>query len=223
MKCDVVLTCNVFFPKNCNAVTFPLLFLPDFVSTLDTAISSMANLRQSMVAATNLTAICGGRDFGSIFGYFTLLTNDYSAISVNITNTIELLSCNNVNPMYKELVHEVACHDAPEASIWAFSSLFIVSFFSMVMITLRASWLDVIENDVPSTLEVVHPQPLEGEKRRFSNISSEIFNDSPKSNKESEYFREGVEDDEDLNRELEMIESDNESEYRRQVVRKGEV
>jgi hypothetical protein len=95
----------------------------------------------------------------------------------------------------------------------------------MVMITLRASWLDVIENDVPSTLEVVHPQALEGEKRRFSNISSEIFNDSPKSNsnKESEYFREGVEDDEDLNRELEMIESDNESEYRRQVVRKGEV
>jgi hypothetical protein len=166
-----------------------------------------------MIAATNLTAICGGKDFGSMFGYFTLLTNDYSEISANITKTIELLSCNNVNPMYKELVHEVACQDVPEASIWAFSSLLIVSFFSMVMITLRASWLDVIKNDVPSTLELAYPQDLEGEKRRFSNISSEIFNDSPKSNnnRESEYFREGVEDDEDLNRELEMIESDDEN------------
>jgi len=206
---------NYWISESCNTATFPLPFLPEFQTNLEKAISSMSNLRELMVAATNLTAICGGKDFGAIYGYFTLLTDDYSAISTNITNTIELLECSNVNPMYKELVHDVACHDVPEASIWAFGSLLIVSFFSMVMITIRSSWLDVIKNEeVPSSFEIAYPQDLEGEKRRNSNLSSEVFNDSPKENNKSKnkYFREGDEDDEDINRELEMLEADDESE-----------
>lgn len=197
--------------KDCNTVAFPLSFLSDFVVNLEKTIVSMSNLRESMNAATNLTAICGGKDFGSIYGYFTLLTNDYIEFAANATNTMELLKCQQINPMYKELVHEVACTDVPEAAIWAFGTLLVISFFSMVMITLRASWLDVIKNDVPASLEVTQPQDIWAEKRRHSNLSSEIFNDSPRSN-----YRESDEDDEDLNRELERLESDNDSQLDRQ-------
>lgn len=197
---------NYWIVEDCNTVAFPLSFLSDFVVNLEKTISSMSNLRESMNAAANLTAICGGKDFGSIYGYFTLLTNDYIEFAANATSTMELLNCQQINPMYKELVHEVACTDVPEAAIWAFGTLLVISFFSMVMITLRASWLDVIKNDVPASLEVTQPQDIWAEKRRHSNLSSEIFNDSPRSN-----YREGDEDDEDLNRELERLESDNDS------------
>jgi hypothetical protein len=82
----------------------------------------------------------------------------------------------------------------------------------MIMITLRASWLDVITSDVPNSFEVARPQDLEGEKRRYSNLSSEIFNDSPKGNmKEGEYLRDDDENDEDIDKELERIEADDDS------------
>lgn len=126
----------------------------------------------------NLSTICGGKDFGPIRGYFALLTADYNELSANVTIVENLLSCENVHPLYVDLVHEVTCSEIPEAALWAFGALLIVAFFSMVMITCRTAWLDAIRNDGPSSVTV--SQSKLGEKPQSTR--SESFNEnSPRS------------------------------------------
>ena len=127
----------------------------------------------------NLSTICGGKDFGPIRGYFALLTADYTELSANVTIVEDLLSCENVHPLYVDLVHEVTCSEIPESALWAFGGLLIVAFFSMVMITCRTAWLDAILNDGLSSVTVSEPDL--GDEKPQSIRSESFFDASPRS------------------------------------------
>ena len=61
---------------------------------------------------------------------------------------MNLTGCETMHPMYTDLVHRVACEDAPEAGLWAFGSLFLVSLCGMIMITLRGALKFDVDGDV---------------------------------------------------------------------------
>lgn len=108
------------------------------------AIDSIANLTESMNSATLLDSICG-RDFEAILAYFTQISADYTELHQNVTSVIEHLDCETIRPIYIELVHHILCKEVPFAGVWAIGALFIISLFSMLMITFRASWLENLE------------------------------------------------------------------------------
>ena len=74
----------------------------------------------------------------------TLIGADYNEIYANTTVVMGFLSCDTVHPIYVELAHDIACADVPPAGAWAICSIFIISFFSMLMITFRSSWLETL-------------------------------------------------------------------------------
>jgi hypothetical protein len=141
---------------------------------------SISSLETAMNEEPNLSTICGGKDFGPILGYFALLTADYTELSANVTIVEDLLSCENVHPLYVDLAHEVICSEIPEAVLWAFGALLIVAFFSMVMITCRTAWLDAIQNDGPSSVVSVS-QPDLGDEKPQSTRSDSLSEASPRS------------------------------------------
>lgn len=97
-----------------------------------------------MDTAIDIESICG-REFIVIRGYLTLLNGDYEELAVNATKIMDGLSCDTVHPLYLDLTHDVVCTQIPEAGIlW---QLVTMSFFGMVMITLRTSWLETIVSD----------------------------------------------------------------------------
>ena len=104
---------------------------------------SIFDLTESMDLATNLDATCG-RHFEALRAYLALISADYTELYANTTAIMGFLSCDTVHPIYVELTHDIACADVPPAGAWAICSLFIISFFSMLMITFRSSWLETL-------------------------------------------------------------------------------
>lgn len=132
--------------QDCESSDFPLVFIPTMIGNLNRAKESIVKLVTAMDLATNLESICG-RDYVVIRGYLTLLSGDYSKLGRNATAAMDYLSCDTVYPLYVDLVHDTTCKDAPESGVWAFGTLLLVSFFSMLMITFRSAWLETISAD----------------------------------------------------------------------------
>ncbi len=67
---------------------------------------------------------------------------------------LQLLSCDNIVPIYTSTMYNTACDYSVSALAWSFSAFLVISFFGMIMITLRSSWHDVMYiNDYEAKLE----------------------------------------------------------------------
>merc|ERR1719354_1517029 len=129
---------------DCDRVNFPLSFIPTVILKLGQTKESIRSLLTAMDTAIDIESICG-REFIVIRGYLTLLNGDYEELAVNATKIMDGLSCDTVHPLYLDLTHDVVCTQIPEAGIlW---QLITMSFFGMMMITLRTSWLETIVSD----------------------------------------------------------------------------
>ncbi len=144
---------------------------------LDASMASMNTLQEMMnnVTIPELERICGIiGDFDSIGLYFDRLKVNFEKITKAATEVEELLSCENINSIYVDAVHGSACTDVPQAILWSFISLLTVSFFAMVMITLRSSWLEVLQ----SRSKMSDEMPIISIEK-IQDLQDEQFNDSP--------------------------------------------
>lgn len=145
------------------------------IENLNNAVDSINVLATAMdsVGLDQMQIICG-KDFNAIRGYMTVLTADYAAFETDTSATMGLLSCESIQPLYVDLVHDSVCTDTPEAGSWAFGALLTISFFSMMMITFRSAWLEVIKTEEGTPISFV-TQPQD-----FERSAEDAFNDSPK-------------------------------------------
>jgi hypothetical protein len=82
--------------------------------------------------AENFTAmLTGARNLAKIL----------TAIRRSISNTRESLHCSVINPIYVQASHEALCTETLNAAVYGFIMFLIVAICTMIMITLRASWL----------------------------------------------------------------------------------
>ncbi len=133
------------------------------------------------VTLTELSTICG-KDFTAIRAYLDLMTLDYEDLMFNATKTGELLQCKSVNMIYVDAVHDTLCTDVPEAAAWTLFTFLILAVFAMIMITLRSSWLEVIEDSeivIPSQpASQIEMGPKQGDDS-FDDGFDDSFDDSP--------------------------------------------
>eukprot|EP01083_Nonionella_stella_P078999 216506_1 len=118
------------------------------------------------VGLSSLSETCGGKDFTATRAYLDLMAQDYNELIANATSTEKLLSCEHINTIYSDIVHDELCTEIPEASAWAVGMLLALSFFAMWMVTLRSAWLETIDNGeivIPMNIDVEQDpeQPLE--------------------------------------------------------------
>ena len=57
---------------------------------------------------------------------------------------LNLLSCQNTVPVYTTVVYQGTCVNSITGLTWVFASLFIISFFAMLMITFRSSYRNTV-------------------------------------------------------------------------------
>jgi hypothetical protein len=166
----------LFHQQGCKSDS-PFSYIDNYMNLLNASMTSMNELENMIADATTtqLEQICGiVGDFDSVEMYLDRLQENFDEISSSAAKTADMLSCESINSIYTDAVHDSACTDFPHAILWAFVSLSIVSFFGMVMITLRSAWLEVKEKKVKMTDEM---PIISIEKIR--DLDDEHFNDSP--------------------------------------------
>ena len=84
---------------------------------------------------------------------------------------IKVISCANIVPLYTSLVHEATCNDSMKAQVWAFTSLLLITFFGMVMVTLRASYQPIGFNEKDTGKTKFHQG---NEQPSFGNIATPV-------------------------------------------------
>mmetsp|Transcript_31160 Transcript_31160/g.36348 ORF Transcript_31160/g.36348 Transcript_31160/m.36348 type:complete len:578 (+) Transcript_31160:189-1922(+) len=156
----------------------PFVELGVYSDLLNNSLASIELFENMMenVTIAELETICGVvGDFDYIIEYFGRLDETFRMISKTTEEAADTFSCESINPLYIDAVHDNICTAIPESTVWAFSSLLIVSFFGMMMITFRSAWLETVEKS-PKNVDQVPIMSIE----RINDIDSEQFRDSPR-------------------------------------------
>ena len=105
----------------------------------------------SVIDATGREVVleqCGGGDALTEFLADTRdLAQVLSSIRKSLSSITDSLACKRINPIYSQIVEQSLCTDAVGATAWGFLLFFVVSISSLVLVTLRASWIYKIAED----------------------------------------------------------------------------
>lgn len=96
---------------------------------------------------TYLASLCGGD--GLLL--FLQGTQSVAKLLANLRTDIETtrtsLQCSRINPIYENAAYEVLCNETAVASSRGFLLFFVISVASTIIVSLRASWYHVIEEE----------------------------------------------------------------------------
>ena len=112
----------------------------------------MASLSTSLASVTVdvLNVICG-KDFGPFEGLLNTMSSNLQTLSDNAKDTLGLLSCERIVPIYVNSVYGATCTYSINGVSWTWAAFFVVAFMGMIMIMFRSSYLP---NDTFDTKEL---------------------------------------------------------------------
>lgn len=97
-----------------------------------------SSLEQVTIEALNLYC---GKDFGPFEGLLSQMSDNLSILSDNARDTLSLLSCDKIVPIYVNSVYGAACTYSVTGVTWTWASFLVMGFMGMLMITFRAACL----------------------------------------------------------------------------------
>lgn len=152
----------------------PSEFLTPIASQLEQFIYTLWN-QLSLVEATgrnNLVEACGSSNIDNFLSNVRDLATLLTSILKSVESTQSSLSCENINPMYVEVVHESICSDATSAVAWGFLFFLVIGVCTMCMVTLRAAWRHpVTETKVLDECEVAENMIVDEHEEYLAYIS----------------------------------------------------
>ena len=92
------------------------------------------------VGVSNLAVACG-QDFGPYEGLLTSMVENLSILSQNARDTVSLLSCERIVPIYVNAVYGGTCTYSVQGVTWTWCALLVVGFMGMLMIMFRSAYL----------------------------------------------------------------------------------
>lgn len=167
---------SLYWFNGCNS-NYPFGDVNDYQTLIQSSIVSMESLKNMIenVTIPELERICGAIGaFDSFYLYLDRLNDNFVGMISSLSTITDILSCETMNGIYTDAVHEAACTDIPSSMLWSFISLLIVSVLGMIMITLRSSWLQVKEKKI----KMVDEMPIISIEK-LQDVEDESFNDSP--------------------------------------------
>lgn len=101
----------------------------------------MANLSKSLAAVTvaKLNLICG-KDFGPFEGLLNTMASNLQILSDNAQDTLSLLSCERIVPLYVNSVYGATCTYSMNGVTWTWSAFLVVATMGMIMIMFRSAY-----------------------------------------------------------------------------------
>ena len=92
----------------------------------------------SETSPANLSQQCG-HDYSATLELVKQLAAHTTILDDVTERSLNLLRCRSIVPLYTQSVYQSVCKDNMTAALWLFSCSLLISFFGMVMITLRGS------------------------------------------------------------------------------------
>ncbi len=134
--------CLFVYMQQCTVADDPFGFIRDYQQQIETAQATVATLSDSLQAVTvaRLNLICG-KDFGPFEGLLATMASNLQILSDNAVNTLDLLSCERIVPIYVNSVYGATCTYSINGVTWTWSAFFVIAFMGMIMITFRSAYL----------------------------------------------------------------------------------
>ena len=141
----------MFICKSCK-FSDPFEFLYEYDIELQNAIANIKQLLMTvaLVAKDELAQQCGSSVSDQI-DVVQQLNNLLNELDGDVDEVLDIIDCDRINAIYVGAVHDGICSSLPYAAAWVVSFLLVIGVCGMMMVTLRASWLETefvfFEND----------------------------------------------------------------------------
>jgi hypothetical protein len=120
---DIMYQALNFYINQCRIPSDnPFSFLELYQEEIKNAEFQINSLSSSLetVGLDQLTLICG-RDFQEIAGLADQMSGNLSVLKQNALDTLELLRCDNIVPIYTNTFYDGACTSSIQGATWAYS------------------------------------------------------------------------------------------------------
>ena len=84
-----------------------------------------------------------GADYGPTLQLLNQLRTYASILLDSSDRSMQLMSCENIVPLYTSVVYDGVCNTSIRGGTWIFAGFFVIAFFGMIMIMLRASYYPI--------------------------------------------------------------------------------
>lgn len=138
-----------FYTQQCKPEYNPFGFLQTYLNELDNAVESTNTAADAISQSQDLLSAQCGREFGSVLEIVEDMSDNLKLLQQQVDVSLDLVSCENINKLYVNTVHEAGCTYSVTALSWIFASSLVISVCGMIMIMLRASYYpcDYLELD----------------------------------------------------------------------------
>jgi len=143
--------------EGCRSDGPPVLDLGDEKQQLSNFTNSLKSIVKQFSGnfTSQLSAKCQ-KDVRPVRDGLVSVAGNMQVFQEDLGNVEQLLTCENLSPLYTSVAHEVMCELSIHALVWFYSSILVVTVCGMTIITLRSSWLQedvVVSVDTSLSLE----------------------------------------------------------------------
>lgn len=144
---DVLYQAIKFYTNQCtDASGNPFYFIEGYAEQIASADVQVATLDASIntIGLDRLELLCGEniREIAALTGQ---MSTNLGILKNSSEETIQLLSCDNLVPVYTSTVYDGTCNYSIKGVTWTFAAFLVVGFMGTLMIMLRSSFLAVEE------------------------------------------------------------------------------
>ena len=134
--------------QGCGEERSPFSFLESYERDLVLAVNSTTLFTNALntVDQDQLQEYCG-TGFQAEMDLLVEVEGIMKVLLTDLKKGVELVSCESIHSLYSRTFHEGTCIQAVNGLAWIFSSLLIISFFGMLIITFRSALYDVVWHD----------------------------------------------------------------------------
>mmetsp|Transcript_49514 Transcript_49514/g.149218 ORF Transcript_49514/g.149218 Transcript_49514/m.149218 type:complete len:613 (-) Transcript_49514:406-2244(-) len=133
-----------YYVRGCST-SFPFSFIDTYKNDLEIALNATADFSLSIdaVGVSELNELCGS-DFSDVASNLNVVETNLDKLLRSAARGLELISCESIRPLYETTFHDGLCMYSVSGFTWVFSSLLVISFCGMLMITFRSAVYDII-------------------------------------------------------------------------------
>lgn len=175
---------------------YPFGFLQNYVNDLRNANKNLGVLSDYFNNQGNVNTLetfCPSLNIKEIQRAILNLGTEVQSLFRRTTEVIDLTACERTNSLYTDITYNITCTQGSRITFFVFVSFIFITFFGLIIITLRSAWLGVeyydgqipMEKQIPSIL-VEHQTgpPFKAENENISKSESEEEFDVEKSKNE---------------------------------------
>lgn len=131
-----------YYTEGCKTAD-PFDFLNEYHIELDKAMVMINGLLDTVdeISEEQLAQACGS-SVSTEIGYVRFLDAILNELSDDVDEILGIINCTRINSIYRDAIHTGICSNLPIATSWVFAFLLVIGVCGMMMVSLRASWLE---------------------------------------------------------------------------------